>query len=198
MNYKLVTEYFTSAAFIIVLTLGVLGKEVEICNRTGIVKKSWEEQKREEIVSVFGDLTQYDIICMHPETLLVIAIKNYNEKEIPAFKTFYWRHGQRKEDLQSENISIKEFNLISNSVDALINTGKSNKPEKHSEKNNKDYAHPDRVLIFKRYKNVDVWDWHCVSIRSNSKNKNFVLIGSILKLFNNVPSPDEVNDFFRQ
>jgi hypothetical protein len=60
----------------LILTLNctvTCGEEVEKSHRTGIIEKAWDEEKREEIVSVFGDLTKFSFLWVRPENGLQVS-----------------------------------------------------------------------------------------------------------------------------
>jgi hypothetical protein len=171
------------------------GREIKESDRIGLVKKSWDEEKREELVEIFGDLSQYQIIWIVPEILEVHLLKNTASEEDPEFKTFHWRHGMNKNDVRSKDLSSTEMKAILIAVDSLLDIGKNDTGNASDKEASLD--HPDRVFLYKRYRNGDVWDWRCVSIRSNSQNEHVKLLREKL-LLHEAPTDDDVKNFLQE
>jgi len=126
-------------------------------------------------------LDKYLFLWIYPETgLHVSALLESEEQSKKVYDVLYWRKGLRKDQVVTIRLTQDNATSLIQSTDRIFVSATQPKPEK------KDYLNPERIFLFKRYKNVDIMDWTAVSVRLNSKNNDFITIRNIM-----LPKPDD-------
>ncbi len=150
--------------------------EIESSDRTALVEKSTDEGLREEIVTRFGDLSQYLYIWIYPERpLTVSAILEKKDKEDSIYETLFWSAGLQKDQIIRNRFSKVDSKKLLDSFVRIFK--KADEWEKDTPPEEQDYVNPERVFIFR---NTKPQNWHVARVRLNSQNADFKFLKEML------------------
>jgi len=149
--------------------------EIELSDRKGLVAAQPDEVFRKHIVAIFGDLNQYMILWIFPERVAHVAVfRERVEKNGMVYEVLFWREGLRKEQVIKTRLSKEDARALTESVDRLISAAVEPKRDRD------DLMHTERKLLFKRFENGNTFDWHEISIRSDTKSVDFQRIAKLM------------------
>lgn len=162
--------------------------EVQTTGRESLVKEQVDEVLRKQFEEALGDLSNYSFLWINPDGFVhIAAILEKEENNQHIHEVLFWRKGLKKEQIVVTRLSDHDAKTLFDSIDRLFESALKPSIDQQDEEN------PERVFMFKRYKNVDVFDWHTISVRPNSKNEDFRKIRSLM--MPKVAEPD-TSDFF--
>ena len=158
--------------------------EIQFASRESLVKEQVDEILRKQFEAALGDLTNYSLLWINPDGLVYIAaILEREENNRGVVEVFFWKKGFKKEQILKTRLSNDEADSLMKSVNKIFISAV--KPSKDLEDEN----NPERIYIYKKFKNVDVFDWHIISIRPDSKNNDFKIIRELM-----TPKSSNIND----